>query len=155
MNDNLSPMPEGMEPSPVGPLNRCTAQLMLHRQLGTEPPTQVEALYEQPLECDEETWTRRIKLTTEPKRLDLGWLEPEQCGDIVIQALRPEMAVKPTEEEAQAILDQRIYVRRQDGSGVCKVRVGKFSISELDNPEDLWVSCKHGTAAIRVTIIPV
>ena len=125
--------------SEVQERNRLTCVLSLYHEQSGEEPEGVRSAFSSPLSVNAQSYTRRLSVQEEPVSFDMGWLQPEQAGYLLIENIsRGDGA--PT-----------VVVH---GSPSWLVPAGGMMLGWCLSPQSLKFSSTGGTAKIRVKITP-
>lgn len=149
------PDPKGLIPMPKGiTKDRITLVLNLyHEHAGDETKERACQVWKELESKDIESYTRRVTAKPEWKPLDLGWVEPEDVGLILIENLAGKGThVNPTEEEKEETKKQLLEI----GSESCSLVVSP-GWPQFFNPRDVsgWkVRSLHTEFKYRITIFP-
>jgi hypothetical protein len=144
------------EAHPLEHKDRLTCAFsMTHEHIGYQPMG-CDIRFSDMLESfDEQPVMRRITVTKEEKPLDLGHLEPEHIGYIVVESRVGKSLLKIPSEEEKAVHKQQTIRIRSNGDGMgLMVPPGKFICVCLEDPSDLWISCDVGTCKAVLWIYP-
>lgn len=105
-NEDPDELPVELIVTPITPLeefDRMTMTFHLyHEHLGDDTKERSVVVYRSLETKDVESYTRRATSKPDWSNLDLGWIEPEQCGLILVENLAgKDIRIQPTEEEKE------------------------------------------------------
>ncbi len=140
--------------------DRLTAQLMLTYETIGDPPIQFSCVFSNMLKSSGgECYTRRIKVEDNWIPLDLGWVDSDKVGLIVLDnqtgITRP--SVNPTEEEKKAAAEAVLLM--SVGGEVLyspnwRLSPGRFFCAEPVNANNLFIRSAKGTVKLTIFIVP-
>lgn len=133
--------------------DRVTALFQLHHEQNGEPPHSINARFEDACATSEQTYCRRLKVTSVETKLDLGWITSP--GTLVIEnrALKADGDRLTREEIAEIKRTKKVRIYSK-GEPVWKVSPGRFCIVEPCNAEALTIKSMEGTVDIIIHCIP-
>jgi hypothetical protein len=153
-------IPEGIKVEPLNfhpiEFSRVTVNLNVHHELAGEQPRSFCFAFQDFLKSSQESYSRKLHALSGWTKLDLGWVEPDEVGYVLIDNLeeRNEL-VYQTEEEKHEAASRIIEIAYEDSlNNYWPIPPRLFFFCPVARPEDLRIRCQNGTARCRVTIIP-
>lgn len=130
--------------------NRLTVVEMVYHQIDGMQPTSYSFRYSRELDSPEQTWIRRIRVSEELQKVDLGWItEPSM---LEIQSLKPEYPVMLSEEELKD--ESRKVIEVIFGEAVFFLGLGESMRVRPKNSSDITIRSQYGNVSCLVYAFP-
>lgn len=136
--------------------NRVTVLLTVHHEQSGEQPSSFGFTFSDLLETSQGAYSRRMRALSDWASLDLGWMESDDVGYILIHNIEGGVpAVQPTKEEKALTASHIIELAYESSLGdYWPIPPRLFFFCPVVRAADLRIRCQNETAQYRITVVP-
>lgn len=149
---------EKVDVNPLALQDRVTVVFDAHHEQHGEQPNSIRCHFSKPLQTREiQTVLRKIKVKEQPHALDLGWIDPENAGMVIIENRAGHLfSVTPTPEEL-AETEKRTILVWLDADMLGQplvVRAGRFAMIDTDHPGRIHLRASIEGTPANIFVFP-